>query len=109
MDYQSAKRSSTGRRACLHPLKEGCKVVLLLHWLVYTRTSTFFPKPRDLWYMLHVREKFRELQTEFKTRVSKQEAVKYADLGNVAVKQDVFGVRVKALQCRSRWVLYTLQ
>lgn len=30
MGYQSAKRSSTGTRSCLYPLKEGCKVVLLV-------------------------------------------------------------------------------
>lgn len=59
--------------------------------------------------MLQVREKYRKLHTEFKTRVSKQEAVKYADLGNVAVKQDMFGVSMKALQCSSHWVLCSLQ
>lgn len=59
--------------------------------------------------MLQVREKFRKLPTEFKTRVPKQEAIKYADLGYLAVKQDIFGVRVKALQCSSHWVLCTLQ
>lgn len=33
---------STDTRSCLQPLKEGCKVVLLLNCLMYSRTSTFF-------------------------------------------------------------------
>lgn len=56
MGYQSAKRSSTDTRSSLHPLKEGCKVVLITALVGVLKDKYFFPKPRDLWYMLQVRK-----------------------------------------------------
>lgn len=90
--YQPAERST---RSCLHPLNEGCEFVLLLNWLVYSRTSIFFLSPGICGACYRWEKSTADCILNLK-QVSKQEAFKYADLGNPAVKQGMFGVRVKA-------------